>query len=70
MVSVQVETSPTFVAGERSVLFPASRFRSDLNHPQYDASPDAERFLMIQPAAGDASLVLVVNFLAELRERS
>jgi hypothetical protein len=41
-----------------------------LNHPQYDASPDAERFLMIQPAAGDASLVLVVNFLAELRERS
>jgi hypothetical protein len=70
MVSVQVETSPTFVAGERSVLFSASRFRSDLNHPQYDASPDAERFLMIQPAAGDASLVLVVNFLAELRERS
>jgi eukaryotic-like serine/threonine-protein kinase len=70
MVSVRVETSPTFAAVERTVLFSASRFRSDLNHPQYDVSPDAERFLMIQPAAGDASLVLVVNFLEELRERS
>jgi serine/threonine-protein kinase len=68
MVAVRVETEPTFSAGGRSILFSASMFRSDLNHPQYDVSPDGERFLMIRPVGGELSVVLVLNFLDELRE--
>jgi serine/threonine-protein kinase len=69
MVAVRVETDPTFAAVERTVLFAASTFRSDVNHPQYDVSSDGERFLMIRPVGGEGSLVLVQNYLEELGDQ-
>ena len=40
MVAVQVETEPTFSAGQSSVLFAATEFLSSPVGAQYDVSPD------------------------------
>ena len=71
MISVQVETEPTFSTGQPEVLFPATEFRADATHTQYDVTLDDERFLMIR-SVGEADatkLILVLNFLEELKAR-
>jgi serine/threonine-protein kinase len=69
MVGVQVETEPTFSAGQSSVLFSATEFRSSPARPQYDVTPDSERFIMISQLGGDVAgeLLLVQNFFEELK---
>ena len=70
MVAVPVETEPTFAPGQSEVLFPATEFRSSVNHPMYDVTPDDERFIMIRQT-GDVStaakLIIVQNFFEELK---
>ena len=71
IVAVQVETEPTFSAGQSTVLFPATGFRYYRLHRHYDVAPDDQRFVMIR-ALGDSGpnqLVLVTNWFEELRER-
>ena len=71
MVAVQVETDPTFSAGQPEALFPATQFRSFANHQQYDVTPDDQRFIMIRQA-GEAvlgELTWVQNFFEELKAR-
>ncbi len=69
MVTVPVETEPTFSPGQSEVLFSAAEFRSDVLDPQYDVALDGERFIMIRQAGeGEAgSLILVQNFFEELK---
>ena len=39
-------------------------------YPQYDVSPDDQRFVMLRnEGAADSELVLVLNWLEELKER-
>ena len=47
MVAVQVETEPTFAPGQQEVLFPATQYRTGVNLPRYDVTPDDERFIMV-----------------------
>jgi hypothetical protein len=52
------------------VLFDASTYLSDNYHYAYDIEPDGKHFIMIAPAeSGGGDLILVVNWLDELRER-
>ncbi len=69
MVAVEVETEPTFAAGQPEVLFSAAEFRSFGNHQMYDVTPDDQQFIMIRPVGEDVAgeLILVVNFFEELK---
>jgi serine/threonine-protein kinase len=71
MVSVRVETAPTFSAGATSVLFSATEYLTNVNHRQYDVTPDGERFIMVRPVGDCAqgALIVVENFFEELKAR-
>jgi Tol biopolymer transport system component len=45
-------------------------FASDMYHPNYDVAPDGKTFVMIRPVDDNRQLVLVVNWLQELRQRT
>ena len=68
MIAVRVETAPVFRAGSCQVLF-EGYFVHD--GPDYDRSPDGQRFLMlreIEETAKTASrLVVVLNWFEELK---
>ena len=54
------------------MLFSATEFRSALPHPQYDVTPDDERFIMIRQAGevgAGTQLIWVQNFFEELKAR-
>jgi serine/threonine-protein kinase len=71
LLSVQVETNPTFSLRTTTPLFSATGYRANLNHRQYDVAPDDERFLMLRPTGEDEApeWTLVLNFFEELRQR-
>ena len=71
MVTVPVETEPTFAPGQAEVLFSATGFRSLDNHAQYDVTLDDERFIMIRQAgeAEAGEMIVVTNWFEELRQR-
>ena len=71
MVAVQVETEPTFASGQQDVLFPAGEFQTNTSHPQYDVTPDDQRFIMIRiiEGAGTRKVTWVQNFFEELKAR-
>lgn len=70
MVAVEVETEPTFVAGQQRVLFDAGGYRLVENYHSYDVTSDGERFVMIRMlGTGENEIIVVENFLDELRER-
>jgi serine/threonine-protein kinase len=71
LMSSEVQTSPMFMVGQHRILFEASDYYSYAFHPQYDVTPDGERFVMIRfRAVGEAGdLVVVENWLQELTAR-
>jgi Tol biopolymer transport system component/predicted Ser/Thr protein kinase len=75
MMSVPIETSPSFKAGTPKVLFKGEYF-SRANGTQYSVTPDGNRFLMMKDAAakpGSAPLPqqidVVLNWFEELKQR-
>jgi serine/threonine-protein kinase len=69
LVAVEIQTSDTFQVGEERALFPAAPYLAHLQHPQYDVSPDGERFLMVRTLReGHSQLIWVRNFSVELKE--
>jgi serine/threonine protein kinase/Tol biopolymer transport system component len=75
MMSVPIETSPSFKAGAPKVLF-KGEYQSPANATQYSVTPDGKRFLMMKDAAakpGSAPLTqqinIVLNWFEELKER-
>ena len=71
MVAVEVETEPTFAAGQQRALFDAGRYLVRQNYHSYDVTPDGERFVMIRilGGAGERELIVVENFLEELKAK-
>ena len=73
VMAVAVTTTPTFSAGVPRILFEGP-FRSDGgSFRNYDATPDGQRFLMVQeverPPARVSQMVLVQNWVEELKAR-
>jgi serine/threonine-protein kinase len=73
MQSVHVTTRPTFGILSKERLFAASGYYVSPWAQAYDVTPDGQRFLMLRvgsaTGAAAVSLVLVENFLTELRHR-
>ena len=71
MVAVEILAGPTFSRGESRVLFSMRDYTSVPNHPNYDVSPDDQRFIMIQLEEGDveSDIVMVLNWFEELKAK-
>jgi eukaryotic-like serine/threonine-protein kinase len=73
MQAARVTTRPTFGIVSKERLFSASGYYISPWSQAYDVTPDGQRFLMLRVASATAaapvSLVLVENFLTELRQR-
>jgi serine/threonine-protein kinase len=73
MMAVDIATQPSFTAGKPRVLFQGHYVPPPGTTPNYDVSPDGQRFLMIKPSdAGDAApaqINVVLNWFEELRRR-
>jgi eukaryotic-like serine/threonine-protein kinase len=69
MMAVDVTAQPSFVAGKPKMLF-EGRYVST-NVPEFDVSPDGQRFLMLKPVtqeqAAPAQINVVLNWSEELK---
>ena len=71
MVAVQFTEAPTFATVREDMLFPMDDYLTSNGRPQYDVSPDDQRFVMLRIDAefGYTELILVENWFEELRQR-
>ncbi|UCD25597.1 MAG: protein kinase [Gemmatimonadota bacterium] len=70
MVS-EVQTDPTFMTGQQHALLSVTGYYNYAFHPQYDVTPDDQRFIMIRfRGVGESGeLIVVENWFDELMER-
>jgi hypothetical protein len=72
MMAVPITAAPTFSADSPRMLFEGP-FRTDGPFRGYDVTPDGQRFLMVrevpQPPAHVSQMVLVQNWIEELKQR-
>jgi hypothetical protein len=78
MMAVDITTQPSFSLGKPRMLF-VGTYVSTLNLfpnsvPNYDISPDGQRFLMLKPSEQTSSssltqIVVVENWLEELKQK-
>ncbi len=71
LVSVPVQTNPTFFAGPATILFSDRDFILGGNHQHYDVTRDGSRFIFVRPIGGTlaSTLVFVDNWFAELKRK-
>jgi serine/threonine-protein kinase len=70
MVSVPVAQGPGFQSGAPRVLFSTVDYFIQPYQPQFDLSPDQQRFIMIRPETQDQlGVVVVTGFLDDLKRR-
>jgi len=73
MMSVDIATQPGFVAGKPRILFEGPYQPTPFTNPNYDVSPDGQRFLMIKPSeqaqAAPTQINVVLNWFEELKRR-
>ena len=72
MMAVEYEGQQTFSAGKPKELFEGPYTPTPRSFPDYDVSPDGQRFLMLKPAEEEQSsshLVVVVNWVEELKQK-
>jgi Tol biopolymer transport system component len=73
MMAVEIATQPSFTAGKPRVLFERPYLPTPVTFPNYDVSPDGQRFLMLKPteqeAAAPTQINLVLNWFEELKRR-
>ena len=72
MMAVDVSSQPNFSVGKAKMLFRGTYLRTPFTYPQYDVSPDGQRFLMIKPTEQSSSLnqiVIVQDWFEELKRR-
>jgi eukaryotic-like serine/threonine-protein kinase len=71
MIVVDIATQPGFVAGKPSVLFEGQYVSTQATFPNYDVSPDGQRFLMLKPTEqseeGPTQINVVLNWFEELK---
>ena len=68
MVAAHVSTEPVFSVTSREVLFP-DMFSRNRTHHNYDVSPDCKHFVLLQRGDSASSVIVVTNWLTELRAR-
>jgi WD40-like Beta Propeller Repeat len=73
MMAVDIVMQPSFAAGKPRVLFEGRYELSPATTPNYDVSPDGQRFLMLKPNEQEASaptqINVVLNWFEELKRR-
>ncbi|PYU28103.1 MAG: hypothetical protein DMG32_03690 [Acidobacteria bacterium] len=72
MMAVDVTTQPSFSAGRPKMLFEGPYVPTPRSFPDYDVSPDGQRFLMLktsEQAQASAQINVVLNWFEELKQR-
>jgi dipeptidyl aminopeptidase/acylaminoacyl peptidase len=71
MMAVDISTQPGFSAGRPKLLFEGLYLPTPVQSPNYDVSPDGQRFLMVKPITADESaptqINVVLNWFDELK---
>ena len=72
MMAVDVSTQGTFSAGKPKILFEGLYVLTPRSFPDYDVSPDGQRFLMLkanEQVQGAAQINVVLNWFEELKQK-
>jgi serine/threonine-protein kinase len=73
MMAVEIATQPSFAAGTPRMLFEGQYVPAPGASPNYDVSPDGQRFLMLKPVeqeqAAPTQINVVLNWFEELKRR-
>ena len=72
MMAVDITTQPGFSVGKPKMLFQGPYVPTPFTFPNYDVSPDGQRFLMLKSSEQAASLtqiVVVQNWFEELKQK-
>jgi hypothetical protein len=68
MMAVDVSTSPDLTLSQPRVLFEQRyAFGSAQTIPNYDVSPDGQRFVMVKDDSASGRLNIVLNWFEELK---
>ncbi len=73
MMAVEITMQPGFAAGKPRVLFEGQYGPSVATFPNYDVTPDGQRFLMLKAAEAEQAptqINVVLNWFEELRRRA
>jgi hypothetical protein len=70
---VDIFTQPSFSAGKPRMLFEGQYEPTPATFPNYDVSPDGQRFLMLKPVeqaqAAPTQINVVLNWFEELKQK-
>jgi Tol biopolymer transport system component len=73
MMTVDIATQPGLAAGKPRLLFQGRYQLTQGTSPNYDVSPDGQRFLMLKPSETEASaptqINVVLNWFEELKRK-
>jgi dipeptidyl aminopeptidase/acylaminoacyl peptidase len=69
LMAATVIATPALAIIGRDTLF-TGRFTTSSWHPNYDVAPDGKSFVMLRPVEDDRQLIMVVNWIEELRRRT
>ncbi len=72
MLAAEVATQPTFQAATSRLLFQGPYEATTTLSPDYDVTPDDQRFVMVQRSEQQSPTTdfnVVVNWLEELKQR-
>jgi Tol biopolymer transport system component len=73
IMAVDISTQSGFTAGKPHTLFEGPYEPAPLTAPNYDVSPDGQRFLMLKPAeqaqAAPTQINVVLNWFEELKQK-
>jgi hypothetical protein len=73
MIAVDIATQPGFAAGKPRILFEEPYLPTSATSPNYDVTPDGQRFLMLKPTeqaqAAPTQIVVVQNWFEELKQK-
>jgi serine/threonine-protein kinase len=72
MMAVEIATQPGFAAGKARMLFEGQYVPTPATFPNYDVSPDGQRFLMLkaaEQATAPNQINVVLNWFEELKQK-
>ena len=73
MMTVDIATQPSFAPGNPRVLFEGQYVPTPASAPNYDVSPDGQRFLMLKPSesaeTAPTQINVVLNWFEELKQK-
>ena len=73
MIAVDYSAQPTFSAGKPKKLFEGPYVPTPRSFPDYDVSPDGQRFLMVkapEQAQAPTPINVVLNWYDELKQKT